>query len=87
VFGAVATLAFTSLQGAPVTPPKGQAPDKLLSSNRAAAPESSHWETSILPDDNLPSQMHDPVLVTSSISLQQNVNLNVWFHRLSVNDR
>jgi len=70
-----------------ISAPKGQAPEKHLSSNGAATPQPSHWETSILPDHNLPSQMHDPVLVSSGISPQQNINLKVWFHTLSVNER
>jgi len=74
------------LKGHVISPLRGQDPDELLSRNGAATPEPRHWETSILPDDNLPSQSHDPVLVSSGISTQQNLNLKVWLQTLSINE-
>jgi len=70
-----------------ISPSEGQAPDKLLSRNGASTRQPRHWETCIVPNDNLPCQAHDPVLVSSGIGLQQNVNLEVWFQTLSVNER
>jgi len=70
-----------------ISPPEEQAPDKLLSCNGAATPEPRYLETCILPNNSLPSQGHDLVLVSSGISPQQNVNLQVWFQMLSVNER